>query len=127
MRKESSLDNARYQSVFGNVSGIINVAKVSAVRFVNAAMTAAYWLIGKQIVEFEQEGKKRADYGEEIVRRLAANLSARYGRGFSVRNVWQMKAFYLALPILQTLPVESAESEEKEISLYGSCPIFLSF
>lgn len=115
MSKESSLNNARYQSVFGNVSEIINVAKVSTAGSVNAAMTAAYWLIGKQIVEFEQEGKTRAGYREEIVKRLAADLSARYGRGFSIRNVWQMKAFYLAWPIPQTLPAESAESQEEEI------------
>lgn len=126
MRKESFLDNTRYQSVFGNVSEIINVAKVSAARSVNAAMTAAYWLIGKQIVEFEQEGKKRAGYGEEIVKRLAADLSARYGRGFSVRNVWQMKAFYLAWPIPQTLPAESAEAEKEEIPQTPSAESLLS-
>ncbi len=115
MRKESFLDNARYQSVFGNVYEIINVAEVSVARSVNVAMTAAYWLIEKQIVEFEQEGKKRVGYGEEIIKRLAADFSARYGRGFSVRNVWQMKAFYLVWPIPQTLPAESAESQEEEI------------
>ena len=126
MRKEPFLDNARYQSVFGNVSEIINVAKVSAARSVNAAMTAAYWLIGKQIVEFEQEGKKRAGYGEEVVKRLADDLSARYGRGFSVRNVWQMKAFYLAWPIPQTLPAESAQSQEEEIPQTPSAESLLS-
>ena len=103
---KSELD-ARYQSIFGDVSRIIDAARQSATRSVNAAMTAAYWLVGEHIVEFEQEGKKRADYGEEIVERLAADLSARYGRGFSLRNVWQMKAFYLAWPKLQTLPAES--------------------
>ena len=105
--KEAVLDNARYQSVFGNVSEIIDAARVSAARSVNAVMTAAYWLIGKQIVEFEQEGKKRDGYGEEIVKRLAADLSAYYGRGFSLRNVWQMKAFCLAWPIPQTSSAES--------------------
>lgn len=103
---------ARYQSIFGDVSRIIDAARGSAARSVNAVMTAAYWMIGRHVVEFEQEGKKRADYGEEIVERLAADLSARYGRGFSLRNVWQMKAFYLAWPILQT---PSAESEDGEI------------
>ncbi len=103
---------ARYQSIFGDVSRIIDAARGSAARSVNAVMTAAYWLIGRHVVEFEQEGKRRADYGEEIVERLAADLSVRYGRGFSFRNVWQMKAFYLAWPILQTL---SAESENGEI------------
>ena len=104
--------DARYQSVFGDVSSIIDAARRSAARSVNAAMTAAYWLIGRHIVEFEQEGKKRADYGEEIIERLATDLSARYGRGFSIRNVWLMKAFYLEWPNVQTL---SAESEGGEI------------
>ncbi len=53
-------------------------------------------------MEFEQKGEMRAGYGEELIERLAADLSTRYGRRFSVRNVWQMKAFYLAWPILQT-------------------------
>ena len=105
-------NEARYQSIFCDVSRIIDTARGSAARSVNAVMTAAYWMIGRHVVEFEQEGKKRADYGAEIVERLAADLSARYGRGFSLRNVWQMKAFYLAWPILQTL---SAESESGEI------------
>ena len=125
IRKEAVLDNARYQSAFGNVSEIIDAARVSAARSVNAVMTAAYWLIGKQIVEFEQEGKKRAGYGEEIVKRLAADLSAYYGRGFSVRNVWQMKAFYLAWPILQTPSAELAESEEGEIPQTSSAESLL--
>ena len=71
-------------------------------------MTAAYWLIGRRIVEFEQRGKRRAGYGEELIERLAHDLSDRYGTGFSVRNVWQMKAFYLSWPILQTSSAESA-------------------
>ena len=89
------------------MSRIIDAARGSAARSVNAVMTAAYWLIGQHIVEFEQEGKERADYGEEIIEQLSADLSARYGRGFSLRNVWQMKAFYLAWPKLQTLSAES--------------------
>ena len=65
-------------------------------------------------------GKKRADYGEEIIEQLAADLSARYGRGFSLRNIWQMKAFYLAWPILQT---PSAESEGGGKTADGVCRI----
>ncbi len=70
-------------------------------------MTAAYWLIGQRIVEFEQEGKKLAGNGKEIIELLSADLTTRYGRGFSVRNVWQMKAFYLAWPIPRKPPAES--------------------
>jgi predicted nuclease of restriction endonuclease-like (RecB) superfamily len=86
-------------------------------------MTAAYWLIGRRIVEFEQKGKRRAEYGKELIEQLAGDLSARYGRGFSVRNVWQMKAFYLAWPKPQTM---SAESEEGKILQTASAESFLS-
>ncbi len=74
-------------------------------------------------MEFEQSGEKRAAYGEEIIERLAADLTARYGRGFSVRNIWQMRAFYLAWPILLTL---SAESEGMEIPQTLSAESFFS-
>ena len=100
--------DAQYQAIFGDVSRIVESARQSAARSVNAVMTAAYWMIGQHIVEFEQSGEQRADYGEEIVERLATDLSAHYGRGFSVRNVWNMKAFYLAWPILQTVSAESS-------------------
>ena len=109
---DGSLPDAGYRSIFGGVSRIIDAARGEAARSVNAAMTAAYWLIGRHVVEFEQQGQKRAGYGEELLERLAADLSARYGRGFSARNVRQMKAFYLAWPNVQTL---SANSESGEI------------
>ena len=109
---KSVLLEERYQSIFDDVTGIVEAARLRAAHSVNAVMTAAYWLIGRYIVEFEQEGKQRAGYGQEIIGRLAADLTARCGRGFSVRNVWQMKAFYLAWPKLQT---SSADSETQPI------------
>jgi len=111
MAETGKLD-AQYESVFADVAEIIAAARHSAARSVNAIMTAAYWLIGRRIVESEQEGETRAEYGEALIEQPAADLSARYGRGFSVRNVWQMKAFYLAWPISQ---MPSAESEGREI------------
>jgi hypothetical protein len=71
-------------------------------------MAATYWLIGRSVVEFEQKGKRRAEYGEALIEKLAGDLSACYGKGFSIRNVWQMKAFYLAWPIPQTPSAESS-------------------
>ena len=75
--------DAPYQGVFGDVSNIIDAARESAARSVNAAMTAAYWLIGRRIVEFEQSGAERAEYGAALLERLAADLTGRFGRGFS--------------------------------------------
>ena len=102
---------ARYESIFRDVSIIIDTARASAARSVNAFMTAAYWLIGRHIVEFEQEGKERAGYGEGVIDQLSADLSARYGRGFALRNVWRMRAFYLAWPIPPTVSAESKDGE----------------
>lgn len=101
-----------YHSILGDISVVIDAARSSAARSVNYIMTAAYWLIGQRIVEFEQSGHARAGYGEELIERLAADLSSRYGRGFSIRNVWQMRAFYLAWPNLQT---PSAQSKDRQI------------
>ena len=91
--------NVPYQTVFGDVSKIIDAARESAVRSVNAAMTAAYWLIGRRIVEFEQSGEERAEYGAALIERLAEDLTGRFDRGFSRQNVQNMRLFYLSYPI----------------------------
>ncbi|MEO6910640.1 MAG: DUF1016 N-terminal domain-containing protein [Edaphobacter sp.] len=59
-------------------------------------MTATYWEIGRRIVEFEHEGKKRAEYGEALIKQLAEDLTQQYGRDFGVVNLSQMKKFYIA-------------------------------
>ena len=109
-KKSDSLDK-EYQSVYDDVSGIVNIAREHATRSVNSIMTASYWLIGRHIVEFEQDGRERASYGDEIIKRLSVDLSARFGRGFSVRNLWQMRTFFLSWQKVQTL---SAESESRQ-------------
>lgn len=77
-------------------------------------MTATYWEIGRKIIEHEQEGKNRATYGKELLQRLGADLTAKFGRGFGWRNLYQMLSFYLAYPrILQT---PSAKSESANYS-----------
>ena len=91
--------NVPYQTVFGDVSKIIDAARESAVRSVNAAMTAAYWLIGRRIVEFEQSGEERAKYGAALIERLAEDLTGRFEHGFSRQNVQNMRLFYLSYPI----------------------------
>ena len=90
--------NVPYQAVFGDVSKIIDAARDSAARSVNAAMTAAYWLIGLRIVEFEQSGEERAEYGAALIERLSEDLTGRFGRGFSRQNVQNMRLFYLSYP-----------------------------
>ncbi len=110
--------NAPYQAVFGDVSKIIDAARESAARSVNAAMTAAYWLIGRRIVEFEQSGEDRAEYGAALIERLAEDLTGRLGRGFSSQNIYNMRLFYLSYPpdqILQTLSGKLAPPPRRPI------------
>ncbi len=118
--KEGALGehNVPYQAVFGDVSKIIDAARDSAARSVNAAMTAAYWLIGRRIVEFEQSGGERAEYGAALIERLAEDLTVRFGRGFSSQNIYNMRLFYLSYQpdrILQTLSGKLAPPPGRQI------------
>ena len=105
-----------YEIVFGDVSKIIDAARDSAVRSVNASMTAAYWLIGRRIVEFEQSGEERAEYGAALLERLAGDLTVRFGRGFSRQNIYNMRLFYVSYPPDQIFQTVSGESAAKGLS-----------
>jgi hypothetical protein len=87
-------------------------------------MTASYWEIGRRIVQFEQQGEKRAEYGDALVSQLADDLTRQFGRGFSQPNLWKMRAFYLAWPekqILSTVSRESSKSfSSKDVALLPS-------
>jgi predicted nuclease of restriction endonuclease-like (RecB) superfamily len=99
-----------YQRALGDIAGVIEAGRESAARSVNTIMTAAYWIIGRRIVELEQQGSARALYGEHLLERLSGDLSPRYGRGFSAVNLRLMRRFYLGWPsakIRQTLSIES--------------------
>lgn len=85
---------------------LIENGRIAAGRAVNQTITATYWLVGQQIVEHEQRGARRAGYGEQIIANLSTELIERFGRGFSQRNLEQMRAFYLWKPIPQTVSAE---------------------
>lgn len=87
-----------YDAMLSRVLDLIDDARRASARTVNAIMTATYWLIGQHIVEFEQQGKSRAEYGEELLKRLATDLTTRCGRGFQVDNLQRMRLFYAAYP-----------------------------
>ena len=104
------LDQADYAAVHGDIVALLESARRAAARSINALMTASYWAVGQRIVTFEQGGQARAEYGEALIELLSADLSARFGRGFSKQNLWQMRAFHLAWParhITQTLSAKS--------------------
>jgi len=102
-----------YDAMFNRVVLLIDDARRISARTVNALMTATYWLIGRHIVEFEQGGKSKAKYGEELIDQLAADLTVLFGRGFTRSNLFNMRAFYLAnLGIVQTVSGQSRNTEK---------------
>ena len=93
-----------------DVADAIEKARSTAARSVNSVMTSTYWFVGLRIVQHEQRGAVRAAYGERVLKRLAHDLSERFGRGFSERNLEQMRAFYLGWPMPQTELAKSLRS-----------------
>ena len=94
----SNLTTDPYKVVLVEVSEMLEAARREAARAVNTLMTATYWELGRRIVELEQHGAERAEYGKQIVERLAQDLSPRFGRGFKKSNLFQMRSFYLTYP-----------------------------
>ncbi len=104
-----------YDATLNRFVELLETSRQMAARSVNAVMTATYWEIGRRIVEIEQGGKERADYyGEEIVDHLSKDLSKRFGRGFNRRNLFQMRAFYLAYPVNEIYAAPSRKSSVDE-------------
>ncbi len=119
--------DAPYQAVFGDVSKIIDTARESAARSVNAAMTAAYWLVGRRIVESEQSGEERAEYGAALVERLAEDLTVRFGRGFSIQNIYNMRLFYLSYQPDRILQTPSGEFDASTTTELGFDDLLTAF
>lgn len=106
---------ATYPTLLTGIGALLEESRRSVVRAANCFMTATYWEIGRRIVKFEQGGKKRAEYGEELLLRLADDLTERHGKGFGWRNLASMKLFYLGYPeILQTPSAKLLGSGETE-------------
>ncbi|MFO0794646.1 MAG: DUF1016 N-terminal domain-containing protein [Candidatus Brocadiaceae bacterium] len=83
------------RSFFNDIRRIIEQARQKAYSAVNFAMVEAYWHIGKRIVEEEQKGKTRAEYGQQLIKELSIRLSAEFGKGFSEANIKNFRQFYL--------------------------------
>lgn len=97
-----------YDELLIGISDLLERARRLLARSVNSILTKTYWDIGRRVVEFEQGGKARAEYGEGLWKRLAADLTAKYGRGFSKSNLASMRGFYLGWEIFQTLSGKSS-------------------
>ncbi len=89
--------------LYQGVRDILLAARAQIRQIVNTAMVQTYWQIGRLIVEDEQGGEKRAEYGKAVLHELSRRLSAEFGKGFSTTNLKMFRQFYLAFPIGHTL------------------------
>ena len=105
-----------YDSILSDLSELLEQSRRLTARSVNAIMTATYWEIGRQIVEVKQKGEERAEYGKELLKKLSKDLTDKFGRGFSERNLEQMRLFYLTWQISQTLSAKSADAKNPTVS-----------
>jgi predicted nuclease of restriction endonuclease-like (RecB) superfamily len=106
--KRSSADN----NLYDRIRQILESAQVGVSRSVNTTQVIANWLIGREIVEEEQHGKKRAEYGEQLMLDLSKHLQSDFGKGFTIRNLETFRKFYLEYPLLTEIPhAPSAESK----------------
>ena len=94
---------SKYNNLIERISELVNKSRTELAKTINTKIVYTYWNIGKYIVEYEQKGKERADYGSELMNTLSSKLSAKLGKGFSRSNLQNMRLFYLNYPKSQTL------------------------
>lgn len=80
------------------IKQLITQARTKAYAAINSAMVEAYWQMGKRIVEEEQQGKERADYGAQLLKELSRELTKEFGKGFSVGSLYYYRQFYSTFP-----------------------------
>jgi len=110
VKKETESIVESNTSYISDIKSILSSARSKAYYAINFAMVEAYWQIGRRIVEEEQHGKERADYGTYIVKMLSKELTAEFGKGFSERSIWQFRQFYQMFPEFEIMRTPLAQS-----------------
>ncbi len=107
---------------YNKVADLLIDARKSIIRTINKTMVYTYFEIGRIIVEEEQKGKSRAEYGKKILIELSNRLTAEFGRGFSVDNLENMRKFYLSYSISETVSrkLDNLKSETSSRKLDSS-------
>ena len=88
------------RNLYGRIREILEAARTGVARTVNTTQVVANWLIGRELLEEEQKGRRRAGYGERLLEELSKRLAKTFGSGYSVQNLRYMRQFYLEVPLL---------------------------
>lgn len=112
VRNQASPDSPTEEHIYASVKNTLEHARTRVERAINSVMVEAYWEIGRQIHEAAGD---RAEYGKHLIEYLSERLSAEYGKSFSKRNLYQMRQFYLAFPIVNTLCAQLSWSHYRRL------------
>ena len=105
----------KYSSLIDSIGLLLEHGRKQAYRAIDSILVKTYWEIGKQVVEYEQEGREKAEYGSALLVNLSKDLKLRYGKGFSRSNLYLMRQFYLKYPIIQTASGKLSWSHYSEL------------
>jgi predicted nuclease of restriction endonuclease-like (RecB) superfamily len=100
---EMDIEKSKYTYLINQIGGLLQKGREQVAKSVNTILIQTYWLIGRHIVEFEQGGKEKADYGTFLFEQLSKDLTRLYGKGFSRSNLLYMRKLYLNFPKSETL------------------------
>lgn len=104
-----------YKNLVTQISSLLVESRKQVFQAVNTTLVNTYWQIGRHIVEYEQDGNAKAQYGAKLLDNLAKDLTAQFGKGFSRSNLFQVRLFYLKFPKIQTLSGKLSWSHYTEI------------
>ena len=122
----SNIQTSDYETLKQHLKILLSKGREKAYSLVNSVLVETYWSVGKYIVEFEQKGDVKAEYGKELLTRLAKDLTLEYGKGFSRSNLTYMRKFYLTFPKSETVSHKLSWSHYFEI-LKADDPLEISF
>jgi hypothetical protein len=103
MSIDKRVEKSQYEILLERIGVILDEGITKSYSTINNILIRTYWEIGREIVEYEQQGKEKAEYGSELLDRISKDLKMKYGKGFSRRNVLDMRRFYLVFRKWQTV------------------------
>jgi len=109
------LKNINYNKLLESIGFTLEKGRTNVAKSVNSELLLTKWEIGQHIIEFEQHGNEKAEYGSDLLNRLSKDLKIRYGKGFSRRSVLDMRRFYTCFPIWQTVSAKLSWSHYVEL------------
>ncbi len=109
------ITHSKYNQLLDNIGFVLQKARENAVKAINIELVTANWEIGRHIIEFEQDGKDKADYGSALLKNLSKDLKEKFGKGFSKSNIYLCRQFYIKYPKFQTLSGKLSWSHYAEL------------